>query len=145
MALLLLQLSYSMHSKAILSSSKCHFCFSYHDLPIRWYTLVPPQILQFVHAPRKIPSIAFSLMVSSMGRASSTAVCCIDEACSSVGTVLGNIQHLLLIPLWLHQNIIHFSLQNPPKRTASIVGPLRAFLANPATPHCLLVSCAEVL
>ena len=69
------------------------FVFDIMLYNIRWYTLIPPQILQFAHVPRKIPSIAFRPVVSSMGRASSTAVCCMDEVCSSVGTVLGNIHH----------------------------------------------------
>ena len=112
---------------------------------IRWYPLVPPQILQFAHAPRKIPSIAFSPMVSSMCRASSTAVCCMDEVCSSVGTILANNTTFFSFPCGCIHTSPNLSLQNPPKRTASTVGPLHAFLANPAIPPCLLVSCAEVV
>ena len=113
-ALLLLQLSYSIYDKAILSSSGCHVCFPFHDLP---YQVVHPRTpLRFcrVHVPRKIRSIAFSLMVSSTGRASFTAVYCMNEVCSVVGSILGNIHHQPLNPLGCTKPSSNFSLWNSP-------------------------------
>ena len=112
---------------------------------IRRYTLVPPLPKQGLHAARKIRSSAFISVVSSTGRASTTAVCCMDEVSALVCSFLGNIHHSGSNPHGCIHPSSNFSTQNPPTQTAPIVGPICAFLANPAIAHCLLVSFSEVV
>ena len=113
-----------MHSKAIQSSSGCHVCFSFHDLP---YQMVHPRTpLRFcsLHIPLK--DTLYCIHSDGLFHGSGFLLCfyCMDEVCSSVGSILGDIHHPPSTPSGCTHPSSNFNLKNPPTWTVSMMGPL---------------------
>ena len=136
--LLLLQLSYFIYDKAILSSTVCQVCFSFHHH--QYQTVHPCTPFRFCsfNAYWKIRSLHSVRWFDPLASASFNVVYCMDEACSSVCSILSDIHHPPSTP-------IGCTNRNPPTRTMSMMGQLYAFLASPAIPPCLLITCAGVV
>ena len=98
------------------------FVFHFIIYDTRWYPLVPPSDSAVCMYIERYPLLHSVPWFDPRDSASFHVVYCMDEACASVGSILGDIHHPPSTPSGCTHPSSNFSQQNPPTRTVSLMG-----------------------